>query len=185
MYAALLILSGTARAFSGGDTVGNHGVLHVSGMMSDGACQVDMSSARQIVELGPVSSRHLFHPGDRGTAVAFQLHFRDCLTSGGDVTDSRTEVDVHDVLQPVVSVMFTGISDAENPALFRVEGASGMGLRLLDHQGRDVRADSPGAPEFLNSGNTQLTYYVIPERTGAPLVAGPFQATVNFRLNYD
>lgn len=50
---------------------------------------------------------------------------------------------------------------------------------------RDVRLGSRGAPQYLTPGNSVLTYYVVPERTPAPLVAGAWHAVVNFGLNYD
>lgn len=164
---------------------GENGMLHVSGLLTEGACRLDMQSSIQEVSLGITSSVNLQQPGQRGTPVAFQLYLRDCLATGGDQTDWQTGSRTSDRLQPVVSVTFWGEGDTASPALLKVKGASGMGLRLLDDAHRDVRIGRRGAPLWLNPYNSELTYYVVPERTSEPLIAGAYQAVVDFRLNYD
>ncbi|UAN52431.1 MULTISPECIES: hypothetical protein [Serratia] len=42
-----------------------------------------------------------------------------------------------------------------------------------------------GQPQLLTPGNNVLTYYIAPERTGAPLQAGAYLAHINFRLSYE
>lgn len=82
-------------------------------------------------------------------------------------------------------VSFRAPADADNPQLVKAQGVSGMGLRLLDAQGEDIRLGSRGKPLWLTPGSNVLNYNVMAERTGAPLRAGSFGATVDFSLNYD
>lgn len=164
---------------------GAHGELHISGALAAGACRLDMTSLFQQVELGVIPTASLLRPGDRGVPVAVQLQLRDCLPVGGRQRDERSANLTWDSIQPVVSVSFAARADDDNPELVKARGASGLGLRLLDSQRRDVHLELRGTPQFLTPYNDQLTYYVVPERTRAPLVPGAFRASVDFRLNYD
>jgi len=67
----------------------------------------------------------------------------------------------------------------------KAQGVSGLGLRLLDAQGRDVRLGGRGAPLWLTPGSNVLGYRVMPERTVAPLRAGSYRAVVDFHLDYE
>ena len=87
----------------------------------------------------------------------------------------------------MVSVAFLAPADADSPALIRLEGQdiSGVGLRLLDEQHQGVRLGTWNRAHLLTPGQDEMTFYVVPERTSAPLVAGDFHATINFHLNYE
>lgn len=87
--------------------------------------------------------------------------------------------------QPAVSVSFNAVRDADNPQLVKVQGVSGLGLRLEDEHGREVRLGSRGAPLLLTPGQSALTYRVATERTLAELIAGRYRAVVDFHLSYD
>ncbi|BFO09108.1 fimbrial protein [Serratia rubidaea] len=181
----LMSVGGQAQTPDNWNVEGAHGVLNVSGVLTEGACGLDMQSAWQQVRLGTTTANTLNALGRQGTPVAVQLYLRDCLRSGGSQMDIRTGSRTYDRLQPVVSVTFRGMTDADNPGLLKVQGASGVALRLLDVERRDVRLGSRGVPHYLMPYDSVLTYYVVPERTIAPLVAGAYRAVVNFQLNYD
>jgi type 1 fimbria pilin len=186
--AALALMSTAMSAQAAPDNwgvEGAHGELHINGALSAGACRLDMASLFQQVEMGVIPTAPLQRPGDQGEPVAVQLQLRDCLPVGGRQRDDRNGNLTWDGIQPVVSVSFVARMDDDNPALVKARGASGLGLRLLDSQKRDVRLGSRGSPQFLTPYNDQLTYYVVPERTQAPLAPGAFRASVDFRLNYD
>jgi type 1 fimbria pilin len=187
LLAGLVMLSAGAHAAQADNwnVEGEHGVLRVSGALTEGACRLDMQSATQSVVLGNTETASLRRVGDRGAPVAVQLYLRDCLASGGRQTDVRTGARTRSSRQPVVTVTFRGVQDADNPALLKVRGASGLGMRLLDSEKRDVRLGSRGVPQYLNPYNSELTYYVVPERTRAPLMAGAYRAVVDFQLSYD
>lgn len=85
----------------------------------------------------------------------------------------------------MVSVAFLAPADADDPRLVQVRGVTGLGLRLSDAMGRDVRLGSRGEPLFLAHGSDTLTWYVQPTRTPAALTNGTFRAVVDFRLNYE
>lgn len=88
-------------------------------------------------------------------------------------------------MQPAVTVSFRANRDADNPQLVKAQGVSGLGLRLEDGRGEDVRLGSSGKALLLTPGQNTLSYTVTPERTPASLVAGSYRAVVNFHLSYD
>lgn len=181
----LLLASSFTWAKDFSEVDGESGVIHVSGALTQGACRLEMQSAWQQIELGTVTTGDLITAGQRGTPVPFQLILRDCLMNGGRLQDTIKRGTVWDNMQPVVSVSFVAPADNTTPGLMKVDGAQGLGLRLLDSLQRDVRLGNRSEPVFVSPHRDVLTWYVVPERTSAPLIAGAFTATVSFRLNYD
>ena len=181
----LLALMGSAHAQDDEDVEGMNGMLNVTGSMHETPCSLEMASLHQTIDLGVVSTSRLQRPGDQATAVAFQLQFADCQRTAGRIRNERTGNLVWSAYQPVLSVAFLAPADADDPRLVKVQGITGMGLRLTDAQGRDVQLGSRGEPLFLPLGGSTQTWTVQPTRTAAPLSSGAFRAVVDFRLNYE
>ncbi|MFQ6791101.1 fimbrial protein [Serratia marcescens] len=182
---ALLWLLPSANAVDNWEVDGANGVLYVEGALTESACRLEMDSARQDLWLGEVATGRLAQPGDRGTPVAFELRLRDCLLGPAVSRDERTGALSWALNQPAVRVAFNAPADADNPQLVKAQGVSGLGLRLLDVHGRDVRLGSRGAPLWLTPGSDTLSYTVAAERTAAALNAGAYRAVVDFALSYD
>lgn len=182
---SMMALAPNSHAATGGDIDGNVGVLHVQGALTESACRLEMASASQTVDLGDIGTGRLQQVGSRGKPVKVRLQLRDCLRSPADNLDERSGTVLWNPSQPAVSVSFVAPADVNAQALVQVQGASGLGLRLRDQQGRDVRLGSRGAPLWLTPGQSTLVYSVTPERTRAPLQAGAYSARVDFRLSYD
>ncbi|MGN7975248.1 fimbrial protein [Serratia sp. 22264] len=169
-----------------GQAVDNgYGMLQVRGALTESACRLEMSSARQDIQLGETGTGRLQNVGDRGTPVGFELSLQDCLRSPAASRDSRTGALTWAAHQPAVTVSFSAPADADNPQLVKARGVSGLALRMTDPLGQDVRLGSRGQPLLLTPGQNTLAYSVAPERTRAPLVAGTYSASVDFRLSYD
>lgn len=169
-----------------GQAVDNgYGMLQVRGALTESACRLEMSSARQDIQLGETGTGRLQNVGDRGTPVGFELRLQDCLRSPAASRDSRTGALTWAAHQPAVTVSFSAPADADNPQLVKARGVSGLALRMTDPLGQDVRLGSRGQPLLLTPGQNTLAYSVAPERTRAPLVAGTYSASVDFRLSYD
>lgn len=164
---------------------GNTGVLQVRGALTESACRLDMRSAFQDVYLGEVGTGRLSNIGERATPVKFQLQLRDCLRGSSRNVDERTGTLLWSANQPSMTISFTAPADIHNPQLVRVNGASGIGLRLTDPANHDVALGMRGQPVMLTPGQNQLTYAVALERTPAALRAGAFWSQINFKLNYD
>jgi type 1 fimbria pilin len=182
---AMLWLLPPSHAADNWYTDGANGTLYVQGALTESACRLEMSSAHQDIWLGETGTARLEALGARGTPVAFELRLKDCLRSPAGQRDSRTGALTWAPNQPAVSVSFRAPADMDNPQLVKAQGVSGLGLRLTDPNGRDVRLGSRGEPLLLTPGQNALSYTVVPERTPAPLVAGAYRAAVDFQLNYD
>lgn len=183
--AMLLWLLPAVHAVDNWQVDGANGVLQVHGALTESACRLEMDSARQDIWLGDVATGHLARVGDRGTAVTLELRLRDCLRGPANSRDERTGALSGAPDQPAVRVSFRAPADSDNPQLVKAQGVSGLGLRLLDAVGEDVRLGSRGKPLWLMPGSDTLTYFVAPERTAAPLRAGSYQAAIDFSLFYD
>lgn len=184
--AALWLLpEARGQAPSGQYADGSSGMLLVRGALTESACRLEMRSARQDILLGEVATGQLPQAGDRGTPVGFELLLRDCLRSPAGSRDNRGGALSWAPQQPAVTVSFSAPADADNPQLVKVQGVSGLGLRLLDPAGQDVRLGSRGRPLLLTPGQNSLRYTVMAERTTGILVAGSYNASIDFRLNYD
>jgi len=181
----LLALAGSASAHEEGDIDGQHGVLNITGSMYETPCSVEMTSLHQTIDLGDLSTSQLQRPGDQATPTAFQLRFQDCHRTAGSIRSERTGNLTWSAHQPVLSVAFIAPADDNDPRLVKVQGVTGMGLRLTDALGRDVQLGSRGEPLFLALGGSTQTWNVQPTRTFGPLPGGAFRAVVDFRLNYE
>lgn len=183
---ALMLSAGLAYATPDDWNVeGEHGELHVFGSLTEGACNLDMRSAFQDVDMGNQTTASLGIPGDRGRPVTVTLKLTDCYRTRGQSTDMRLDNRVWDTIQPVVTATFVASGDMYNPDLVAVKGAQGFGLRITDRQGRDIRLGSHGVPQIVTPSQDELLYQIMPERTAAPVRSGMWHALVGFRLNYD
>lgn len=164
---------------------GNTGQLWVSGALTESACRLETTSAWQDVVMDDTATGSLATIGATGSPVHVALRLTDCLRSPTDNLDLRIGSRSWSMNQPSMAVSFIAPADEDNPQLVRVEGALGLGLRLRDSHGEDVRLGSRGRPLRLTPGQDAMDYTITPERTAAPLVAGPYRAVVDFHLSYD
>lgn len=181
----VFLLVPKAHATDNWQVEGAHGVLHVHGALTESACRLDMASAWQEIFLGEVGTGRLRKTGNHGTPVAMRFKLQDCLSVPSRNVDPRLGTSHWSANQPAVSISFSALRDEDNPQLVKVQGAGGLGLRLTDVQGRDVRLGSRGVPLLLEPGGNELTYNIIPERTKMPLQPGEYRAQVNLGLSYD
>lgn len=185
VVSGLLLTLGAAHAQAGDDIEGQSGTLNITGSLYETPCSIEMASLHQAVNLGVVSAGKLQRPGDQANSVAFQLRFQDCERPAGSVWNERTGNLTWSAYQPVLSVAFLAPADADDPRLIKVQGVTGMGLRLSDPLGRDVQLGTRGEPLFFAVGGSTETWKVQPTRTASPLSGGVFRAVVGFRLNYE
>ncbi|CAI2025856.1 PAP fimbrial minor pilin protein precursor [Serratia fonticola] len=182
---ALLLWLPASHAVDTWAVEGATGTLFVRGALTESACRLEMDSAYQDIWLGETATGRLQQIGAQGTPQGFELRLKDCLRSPVGSRDKRNGVLAWANNQPAVTVSFKASRDTDNPQLVQVQGVSGLGLRLIDSMGQDVRLGDRGKPLLLSSGGNTLTYKVLPERTPTSLVVGKYQAVVDFHLDYD
>lgn len=183
-WLALMLTSGQVSA-TDALVDGNYGILQVHGVLTESTCRLAMDSAWQEVDMGTTSTGALKKPGDQGTPVRVEIRLEDCLASPASVRDAWSGNLLWSREQPSVTVSFVAPGELFKPELARITGVSGLALRLTDPLHRSVRLNGEGYPLLLEPGGNSLFYYIVPERTATPLVAGAWQALIHFRLNYD
>ncbi|MBL5841185.1 type 1 fimbrial protein [Enterobacter asburiae] len=174
-----------AKVQDGWDIDGEHGRMYVHGLLTEGACRLDMTSAWQDVEMASLTTAQLQVPGAEGVPVPVALRLKDCIRTRGDSLDNRTGAHTWDSVQPVVNVTFVAPVDPDSPSLLKVAGAKGVALRVTDSAQRVIRPGERSAPQFVTPSSDQLTYTITPVRTAAELVPGEYHAVLNFGLSYD
>ena len=105
----MLVLMPPARAVDNWEVEGANGTLHVYGALTESACSLEMTTARQEVWLGETGTAHFQRPGDRGTPVAFELTLKDCLRAPASNRDAWIEVPV-----AIVLLCWMGITSPED-----------------------------------------------------------------------
>ncbi|MDT3640934.1 fimbrial protein, partial [Cronobacter sakazakii] len=132
----LLALSGGAAADEESEV--NTGALYVHGVLQDNTCRMDMDSAWQEVDLGTASRGDFNLVGKAARPVTVKIYLHDCPEMVSWSTNITPMTTTASTLQPSYKARFTGVADELNPELIKVIGASGIGLRLRDSQGKSV-----------------------------------------------
>ncbi len=92
------------------------GQIEFSGSITDTSCNIDSTSANQIVDLGKWASSYFTGAGSETTKTAFHIKVKDCPAT---VTK--------------VSVLFDGTRDSNNSNLLAVNGgAQGVAIKLYE-----------------------------------------------------
>ncbi|WP_336292711.1 fimbrial protein [Cronobacter dublinensis] len=161
------------------------GALYVHGVMRENTCRLEMDSAWQDVDMGDISRADVNLVGKMAKPVTVKLYLRDCPQIPTRSANIMQLTHTRSAQQPGYQARFVAPTDALNPDLIKVTGASGIGLRLKDNQGKTVKMAQQGNTALLNPGQDTVTFTLAPERTTAPFVAGPYHALINFSMRYE
>ncbi|ELY2794283.1 type 1 fimbrial protein [Cronobacter dublinensis] len=160
------------------------GALYVHGVMRENTCRLEMDSAWQDVDLGDISRADVSLVGKMTKPVTVTLYLRDCPEIPTRSANITPLTHTRSTQQPGYQARFVAPTDALNPDLIKVTGVSGIGLRLKDSHGQTVKMSRQGDTVLLNPGQNSVIFTLAPERTAAPLVAGPYHALINFSMMY-
>lgn len=183
--AALFCLTSFSTVSQAAEVLAQTAEFQVIGTLLESACYLDPTSAYQTLVLGDLDTARLLHVGDQSKPVALHLKLQGCVRSNGGRLDAQKGTFAWSAIEPVATITFNAVANADTPELIRVVGAEGFGLRLLDLQGNKIRLGQITSNWFVSPGDNQLTYYIRPERTAAPLRPGAFRASINVNLAYD
>lgn len=159
--------------------------IQVSAKLVQAPCWMKLNSRDQTVVLPPVPTTQLSAVGNKSAKTDFRIEMRGCTSEPGVQVDKRSGLKTWSVDSPVVSVMFTGVQDAESPSLFAVSGATGIALEITDSRGNTVLPGIATAPFIVQTINAAMPLQVALVRTSAPLTPGSWRAVLQFVVNYD
>lgn len=185
LYVFQASIENEAKAVNSWNTEGASGEIYIKGILSEGACRLDMSSAYQTINLGITSTANLTEVGSVGKPSILNIQLLDCIRGMSKNANTQNGNLLWDSYQPSAAINFIAAMDVNSPELMKVEGTSGLALRLENEEGKIISFNTRGEPLLLKAGLNTLTYRVIPERTLAPLQAGEYSARMYLRLSYD
>lgn len=164
---------------------GQHGVLNVSGSLTESPCRLAMTSSYQSVLLGNTETAELSRTGGQGRPIPFQIELLDCLETSTSLENIRTGQTAWSSTQPAVKVRFLAPTVPFMPNYAKVNGAAGIGLALSNSKGQPLPLGEDSNPVLLASGQDKLTYYVTLVRTSGPLEPGAYSALIAFEMIYE
>lgn len=166
----------TVNPGSNSGTQGSGGQVEFTGSITDTSCNIESTSANQVVDLGNWASSFFAGAGSETTKTAFHIKVKDCPTS---VTK--------------VSVLFDGTRDSKNSDLLAVNGgAQGVAIKLYEDDkstpinlgtvshDQTVVAGTSGA----STGTADLEFFADYISTSA-VTAGAANGTANFNMVYN
>ncbi|WP_251928421.1 fimbrial protein [Raoultella planticola] len=152
------------------------GQIEFSGSITDTSCNIDSTSANQIVDLGKWASSYFTGAGSETTKTAFHIKVKDCPAT---VTK--------------VSVLFDGTRDSNNSNLLAVNGgAQGVAIKLYeDDKATPINLGTESKDQAViagtsgsNSGTADLEFFSDYISTSA-VSAGSANGTANFNMVYN
>ena len=174
------------KALDPSEAQGLHGELHFGGTVAVAPCRISLDSQEQTIDLGEQSTGHFRNVGDMTMPVPFSIHIKDCLRThyvDNPYTMSR-DLNTEGSL---VRIAFFGEGAGPNaPELLGGGGLQGVGVRLMDSEGRLIPLGQDSDPLPLHFDNDTLPLKVAlqshaPQRD---IKMGRFQTLTTFRLSY-
>lgn len=148
-----------------------HGVIRMNGSIIDTPCTIDIADRDQTLELGTNTVINLIRKKESET-YPFTIHLMNCrLQSVG-----RDKAD-----WPQFQMTFDGQPD---DGLFRINGASGVGLEIADRAGHIATPGKPMPYEAMSSGRMELNYVLRLVGDHSRLQAGDYRAAIRFKIDY-
>lgn len=151
--------------------------LKFIGTIKAETCDVDTSSIEQAVDLGQFSTADFPSVGSVTRSKQFDINLKNCTQS---ITGTK--------------VWFTGIQDADDPALLGLtktgggEGnimAGGVGVEVLDVSHSPIAINNTQSMVFpLKASLNTLSFYLRYKSTKATVTAGNATAVMYFDLQY-
>lgn len=165
---------------------GLHGDVHFGGAIIAAPCRVSLDSLEQTVSLGEQNTSHFRQVGDMTTPVSFVIRLQDCLRSHRVINPYTMSHDTN-TEGSLVRITFIGEgADPRAPDLLGGSGLGGVGLRLMDGEGRLIPLGQSSDPLTVHFDNDSVPFKVslqsyAPQRE---ILLGRFHAMTTFRLSY-
>ncbi|MEW5561991.1 fimbrial protein [Enterobacter asburiae] len=163
--------------------------INFVGALLSTPCSLAVDSQEQQVNLGSISSGHFRNQGDRSQQVRFTLRFQDCLMGAHSYRDGVNSTHTAEDSawlsgEQTVAFSFTGVADDNNSGLLKLNGASGVGVRLKDARDVDIPLNQSLNNAFLTPGDNTLNFSASLESTQKYVQADYIDAIVNINVYY-
>ncbi|WP_259567501.1 fimbrial protein [Enterobacter sichuanensis] len=167
----MLYLLGSATVSSAQSPDQGHGQVSIQGSIIDTPCAIMTADREQSIEIPVVTTGQIRHT-QQGFDRPFSITLINCSFSSAGVSASDWS---H------FSMTFDG---ASGDGLFRVNGASGVGLQIRDVFGNIAVPGKPMPGGLLSPGSQRLDYILRLMGNRDRLEAGEYQATLRFKVDY-
>lgn len=165
-------LMAAGALFVSGVSVATDTSLSVSGNVVASSCKVDFNKK---ITIGTFSAKDFPSVGSTSAFKAMNINLSECYSKLASV-----------------SVTFSGVTDADNPALLAITDsetggtvASGIGVELLDNGGKTIPFNTLKPLSFtLDEGMTTLSFLLRYKSTKYPVTSGEAPAVLFFDLTY-
>lgn len=188
----LLLFSMTGTAFGENqrpinhwDVDGQHGQVHVKGILTESPCRIAMHSMYQDIEMSDLKTADFPSINSMGNQYPFYIELLDCLATPTNMLDSYSGNMTWSSDQPGFSIRFVTTENENMSKYISIKGIQGLGLMLTDKQGKVITLGEYTKPKLVPQGQIILTYNVVPVRTLMKMNPGKFSSVISFQLNYD
>lgn len=146
------------------------GQVNLQGSIISNACNIATDDKNQVVDMADETRRDIKRNG-QGRINNFSIHLVDCvLNSGPDKPWSKFRV------------TFDG---TDEHGMFKVKGsAEGVSLQLTDTDGHIILRDEPIEYKLISGKDIRLDYQLRLKSNSEELVAGDYQTTLKYRVEY-
>ncbi len=169
----------------GSDIDGQHGVIHVSGSLTENPCTLSMDSNNQSISIGNMPFSVFNTKKNDIKSISFQIELLDCLETQSELENFQTGTTVWSSSQPAIKARFYAVTEPFFTNVIKVNGVKGMGLKLTNDANQMISMGNDSLPMLINPGQNKLKYNVIPVRTSGPLTPGNYSALIAFEMLYD
>lgn len=149
-----------------------HGRVSMKGSIIDSACAIATQDREQTVDIGIGTMGEIIR-NRRGTERPFSIHLVNCSLNTTNPVNSHKDISQF-------RVTFDGPSEG---GMFRLSGASGVGLQIVDING-NVVVPGKSVSAVLQSSSLQMDYIVRLIGNHRRLNAGEYHSTIRFKVDY-
>ncbi|MFO6300202.1 fimbrial protein [Rahnella selenatireducens] len=143
----------------------------MQGRIIDTPCAIATADLHQSIEMGISTVGEMVLNG-RGSKKTFSLTLVNC------------DLNSHDKEQPDRTHFLTTFDGPSDHGLFRVSGAEGIGLQIIDVYGNLATPGQPLPAGSLVPGTQRLDYTLRLVSNEKPLKVGEYHAILRFKVDY-
>ncbi|HDX4051642.1 TPA: type 1 fimbrial protein [Enterobacter soli] len=147
------------------------GTVAMKGSIIDTPCAIDIDDQAQVVEMGSETTGEIIHNGF-GPVKTFRIHLVNCV--------------LHQSIphRPDWSGFQVTFDGKHDNTFFGVNGAAGIGVKILDSEGNQAIPGIPMSKVALKPGKQFLDYTLQLVSDRHRLVAGNYRTTIRFKVDY-